>query len=515
MSLGKVMVEKTLENIPLEVVSEIFTQCDGTSLSRLCATSKRLRDIIHVYLPHKYYGALCTEHLPFRRFDARYVPKQPKEWVNECSKLFDCLNGLNKPIPFCFDEYVSIWTTSKLLIQSHEELAETPDKYEVSVADVVPETPQEVEDNESGQEDDEGSMSSDDNDTTQPEPRRLYTDPHKRLHFVHHEWLPQNSTPLNDSVPCRQKSWYTGGPPYTIGGRMEWIDSDGDILKHYGLDLRTGEASIEKQWDFRKFTELFVHPRDRPIMISPEGDIVAEVLYNGAYLVNFTKGWYYYFLEGVLHRVRGHVRQSSRAPIAEGLIDTHGTNGLHVWPLSDRFLFIKLEGGSMWCVHLVDWETGLWHFMMESEDTRVVILYPSYSGIIYVHGRNDYVVGLMPKFSADYTNLTWYEVSRNYGMQNTQSYYSLLFDFNYVPDTLTGRFAWGLDRIVDFESVTAEVAQGDSYAMVLNNEDGKVYCYVFLYHFTRSAIKFIREDLAEADGSITLDINRIFHEPVQ
>lgn len=114
----------------------------------------------------------------------------------------------------------------------------------------------------------------------------------------------------------------------------------------------------------------------------------------------------------------------------------------------------------MWCVHLVDWETGLWHFMMESEDTRVVILYPSYSGIIYVHGRNDYVVGLMPKFSADYTNLTWYEVSRNYGMQNTQSYYSLLFDFNYVPDTLTGRFAWGLDRIVDFESVTAEVAQG-------------------------------------------------------
>lgn len=516
------MVAKTLETLPLEVASEIFAHCDGTCLSRLCATSKRLRDIIHVYLPHKYYGALCTEYLPFRRFDARYVPKDPKEWLAECTKLAECLNQLKKPVTFCFDEYVSIWRTSRLLVQSHEQLAETPDKYEVSATDVVPETPQEAEEQEEEEENTnlEEDTSSDDDDTTdnntpQPEPRLLYSDPHKKLHFRHHDWLPPNSTPLNDSTPCRQKSWYTGGPPYTIGGRMEWMDSNGNTLKHYTLDLKTGEANIEKQWDFREFTELFVHPRDRPIMISPEGDIVAEVLYNGAYLVNFTQGWYYFFLEGVLHRVRGKVRQSSKAPVAADLIDTHGTNGLHVWPLSDRFLFIKLEGGSMWCVHLVDWETGRWHFLMESEDNRVVILYPSYSGVIYVHGRNDYVVALMPRFNDDCSAITWHEVSRNFGMQNTRSYYSLLFDFNYIPDTLTGRFAWGLDRIVDFESVTAEVAQGDSYAMIRNDDDGKIYCYVFLYHFTRSAMKFIREDLDKKDGPMTLDITRIFQDPAQ
>lgn len=425
----------------------------------------------------------------------------------ECSKLTQYLNKLEAPIPFRFDEYVTVRRSSNLLVQSHEQLAST--QIYGTPATVIPETPQDWDEEEyadrSGSESDSDSTSGEQT-TLSTAPRQFYVDPHKNVKFVHQTWLPRNCTPLNDSYPCRQKSWYTGGPPYTIGGRMEWVDSHQHKLKHYVLDLQTGEARVEKQWDFREFTELFVHPQDRPLMISPEGDIVAEILYNDAYLVNFTKGWYYYFLDGHLHRVRGQERQSSKAPVEDGKIESHGTNGIHVWPMSDRFMLIKLEGGSMWCVHLVDWDTGRWHFMMESEDNRVAILYPSYSGIIYVHGRNDDLVGLMPRFNEDCSEITWYEISRSFGMQNTHSYYSLLFDFNYVPDTLLGRFAWGLDRIVDFDRVKADVAQGDSYAMLRNDDDGQVYCYVFLYHFTARAIKEVRDALMDKDTT-KLDID--------
>lgn len=307
--------------------------------------------------------------------------------------------------------------------------------------------------------------------------------------------IPDSVRPLHDGEPYQQKS-RTTGELVVRGDCIVWVDAHNGELISRSINLKTGKIAIRTRWKYSEFTTLLVHPGDRPLKVSPKGDIVAEELHDGSFLYNFTENWFYYYQDGELHRIRGKTHQSTIVP--SGGVRASGTNGLHVWPTNDRFVFVQLEIDLDHSLFLVDWEDKLWYFIHTTFDTYVMNIHPSSSGFVYFYSFQEDMVKLFPRFGKNCSRLTWFETER---IKCNPDKYASAWPYNYTPDTILHRYAWRPEQLLDLTTGSVTPMK-ELYVMSLQGDE--VRCYSYSEQFIWLLKQFAR--LHDRD----LDIGRFF-----